>query len=87
MAPQDGVGVHLLERRAAVLDDLARDGLQPLGQRDGVLAPVRLEVADHDVDALRACSSLRLGQHLIGLADAGGVAQEDLEPTARRTPS
>ena len=60
----------------------ARDELQALGHGDGLLAAVRLEVADDDVDAL-PLQFLRLVQHAVGLADAGGVAQVDLEFAAR----
>ena len=65
--------------RAAILDDLAGNGLQTLAERDRLLAPVRLEVADHDVDAA-PLQLVGFGQHLVGLADASGVAQEHLEP-------
>ena len=51
---------------------------QPRGARDGVLAPMRLEVADHDVGAfLRGL--LRFFQHAIGLPDPGGITQENRE--------
>ena len=36
MPREDGVGVHLLEQPPAVIDRLARNGLEPLGQRDRV---------------------------------------------------
>ena len=62
--------------------DLAGYELQALGLRDRILAAVRLEVADHDVDALRP-QLLRLGQHLVSLADAGRVAQKYFEFAAR----
>ena len=42
------------------------------------LRPMGFEVADDDVDALGA-KCLRLVEHAVGLADAGGVAQVDLE--------
>ena len=75
-ASHDLVDVHLLERHAAVLDAAARHRLEPLGERRRLRPIVRLEVADHDVDAL----GLRLPaleQHAVGLADAGGRAEED----------
>ena len=81
MAREHGVGVHLFEARAAVLDDLAGNGFQILAERDRFLAAVRLEVADDDVDAA-PFQLVGFRQHLVGLADARGVAQEHLEPAA-----
>ncbi len=69
--------------RAAIIDFAPRNDLQTLRLRDRILAAVRLEITDHDVDAL-ALELLRLFQHLIGFADAGGVAQEDFQFSARR---
>ena len=54
LAPQDGVGIHLLELEPGVGNDAARYELQALGPGDGLLASVGLEVADDDVDALGA---------------------------------
>ena len=62
-----------------VLDPLAREHFKALQQRLGLGPAVGLDHADHDIGA-----GLQLGmralQHLIGLADAGGGADEDLEP-------
>ena len=44
---------------------------------------MRLEIADDDVDAL-TLQLVRFGQHLVGLADAGGIAEEHLETTPAR---
>ena len=78
-ARDDGVEVHLLERAALVLDALARHDLEPLEQGLGLLAPMGLDDADDDIVAV-----FRLGagglQHLVGLADAGRGADEDLQP-------
>ena len=52
LAPQDGLRIHLLERGAAILDRAPRHHFQAFGLGDGVLAAVRLEVADDHVDAL-----------------------------------
>ena len=79
---ENRVGVHFFEARAAVLDDLSRNGLQSFAQRDRFLPAVRLEVADDDVDAT-ALQLVGLRQHLVGLADTRGVAEEDLQPAAR----
>src|SRR5262249_44152082 len=43
---------------------------------------VRLEIRDHDVDAA-LLQLVRLRQHLVRLADAGGVAEKDLQAAAR----
>ena len=78
-ARDEGVEVHLVERAALVVDVLARQDLEALEQRLGLLAAVRLDDADDDVGPV-----LRLGpgglQHLVGLADAGSGADEDLQP-------
>ena len=66
-------------RLVLVLDPLARNDFEALQQRLGLGPPVGLDHADDDIGA-----GLQLGvralQHLIGLADAGGGADEDLEP-------
>ena len=73
------VEVHLLEDLVLVFEPLARQDFEPGQQRLGLGPPVGLDHADHDVGA-----GLQLGvralQHLVGLADAGGGADEDLEP-------
>ena len=78
MPRQDGLRIHLLKERAAILDLLPGNDLQAFGFRDRLLAAVRLEIADHDVDA-GSLQLLSLFQHLVGLADAGGIAHEDLQ--------
>ena len=60
LAGEDGVDVHLLQRRAAVLDRPARDDLEPVDLLRGPRAPVRLDVADDDVAArARSRAALR----------------------------
>ena len=54
---------------------------QPLGFR----APVRLDIADDDVDAFGLLAPRRL-EHRVGLADAGRRAEEDLQLAAARGP-
>ena len=55
---------------------------RPVEQRLGLLAPVRLDDADDDVDPSLALRARRDLQHLVGLADAGRGAEEDLQPAA-----
>ncbi len=58
-------------------DGAARNDLLPAGQRLGLGAAMRLDHADHHVDAV-APPRRPLGQHLERLADAGSGTQEDL---------
>ena len=50
---------------------------RPSQKRLGLLAAVRLDDADNHVVAV-ALARVRCLQHLVGLADAGGGADEDL---------
>ena len=77
-AGQDGVEVHLLEPAALVLDAPARDDLEALEQRLGLLPAVGFDDADDDVVAVLHAGARGL-QHLVGLADAGGGADEDAQ--------
>jgi hypothetical protein len=52
-----------------------------MDQRLGLGAAMRLDHADHDIDARRA-PRRAFGQHLIGLADAGGGAEQHLQTPA-----
>ena len=81
-ARQDGVEIHFLEHAALVVDLALRDDLEPGKLRLGLGAAVRLDHADHDIDALRLAAAGG-DQHLVGLADAGRGAEEDLELAAR----
>ena len=74
---QHGIHVHLGQRGAAIGDLPARDHLELGQQRLGLRPAVGLDVADHHVHALRL-ALVRGFQHGVGLAHAGGVAQEDL---------
>ncbi|MFK4625394.1 hypothetical protein ABIF50_008700 [Bradyrhizobium diazoefficiens] len=76
------VEVHLLDRLAAVVEPLARDDFEPPHQRLGLGAAMGLDEADHDVDAGLALGMGTL-QHLVGLADAGSRADENLQLAAR----
>ena len=76
---QDGVEVHLLQHHAAVLDLAPRHLLQVADQGGGLGPAVRLDDADDHVHAL-LLEPLPLLEHLVGLADAGGEAEVDLQP-------
>ena len=64
-----------------------RRALEPARALLGGDAPVRLEVADHEVGALLG-GQTSVAEHLVGLADAGGraevEAQESAQAAARR---
>ncbi len=79
MARDQRVEIHLLDDLILVVDPLARENFKALQQRQRLCPPVGLDHADDNIGA-----GLQLGtralQHLVGLADAGGGADEDLEP-------
>ena len=77
-AGEDGVEVHLLEPAALVLDAPARNDLETLEQRLGLLPAVGFDDADDDVVAVLLAGARRL-QHFVGLADAGSGADEDAQ--------
>ena len=72
---ENGVEVHLGERVALIGNNPARDDFEPLKKRLGLLAAMRLDNADDDIDALGLFCP-RHGQHFIGLADAGRGAEK-----------
>ena len=84
-AREGGVEVELLQLDAAVRDALARQDLEPLEQRRGLLPPVGLDQADDDVDAFVALLARR-DEHRVGLPHAGAGAEEDPELAARLLP-
>ena len=73
------VEIHLLENLVLVFEPLARQNFEALQQRFRLRPPVGLDHADHDIGA-GLQFGMRALQHLIGLADAGGGADENLEP-------
>ena len=83
---QRGVDVELAQDAVDVDGGLARQYLEALEQGLRLLAPVRLDHADDDVHALLQLGARRL-QHLVGLADAGRRADEDLEAADAPFPS
>ena len=64
-----------------MLDPPARQHLEPGEQGRGLAPAVGLDDADDHVDAVVLAAPGR-GQHLVGLADPGRGAEEDLEPAA-----
>src|SRR4029079_124152 len=72
------IEVELLDARAAIVDRAARQKLETLEPRGGLGAAVRLDEAHDDIDA-RPAALVRLDEHRVRLADAGGGAEEDLE--------
>ena len=73
------VEVHLLEHLVPVADPLARQHFEPLQQRLRLRPSMGLDDTDHDIGA-RLPPGMRALQHLVGLADAGGGADKDLQP-------
>jgi hypothetical protein len=72
------VEIHLLENLVLVIEPLARQDFEAVEQRFGLRPAVGLDHADHDIDA-GPQPGMRALQHLIGLADPGGGAQENLQ--------
>ena len=75
----DAVEVHLIEPATLVLEMLARQHFEALKEGLGFLSAMGLDYAEDDIDAVSHLGACRL-QHLIGLADAGRGADEDLQP-------
>ena len=75
----DRIEVHLLEDLIPVFQSLARNDFEPPQQPFRFRTPVGL---DHANDHIGAGFGLgvRAQQHLVSLADAGGGADENLEP-------
>ena len=82
-AQQRRVQIHLLDDHAAILDAAAGNDFQPLDQRRGLRAAVRLDEGDHHVDP-PAPQVVRLLQHPVRLADPGGETDVQLETAAPR---
>ena len=73
--------VHLLKDRVPVGNPAPRQELQTVRLLDGLLATVRLQISDHHVPPGLGLGSSLL-KHPVGLPDAGGHPQEDLEAAA-----
>ena len=75
------VDVELAQDPVDVDDGLARDDLEALDERLGLAPTVRLDEAEHHLAPFGPGRAGRI-QHGVGLADAGGRAEEDLQPAA-----
>jgi hypothetical protein len=62
-----------------MVEAAARNDFEPVEQRLGLGPAVGLDHADHDVDS-RFPPGVGALQHLVGLADPGSGADEDLQP-------
>ncbi len=76
----ESVEIHLLEPAALVVDLAAGQDVETLDEGLRFAAAVRLDHGRRDVEAL-AHPGPRRREHLEGLADAGGRAEEDLQPS------
>ena len=72
------VEVHLLQAPSPVVNRLARDDLKAVDQLLGERPPVALDEPDDDVST-PLLAAMTLGEHGVGLADAGSRAQVDAE--------
>ena len=72
----NAVEIHFLERLALVVDAPAGNDLEPRHQCFSLAPAMRLHRADNDVVAV-LFARMRLLKHFVGLADAGGGADED----------
>ena len=84
LAGEDGVHVHLFHGDAAIFLPAPGDDFQPAGELGDLRPAVRFEQADDDVDA-SALQPVTFLEHLVGLADAGAIAEIDLQPPVPRT--
>lgn len=81
-AREERVEVEVAQGRSPVRGRAPREHLQPLEHAGRMPPPVRLDDPDDDVGAARpAAGALR--EHRHGLADAGGGAEIDPQPSAR----
>ena len=80
-SPQDGVDVHLVERRVAVLECAPWDDLEVTDLLGGARAAVGLDEADDDIGASLVAAPA-LVEHGERLADAGSSAEVDAQHTA-----
>jgi hypothetical protein len=81
-AGDDGIGVHLLESAAAILDNLARNDHEISDHLGGEGAIVRLDEPDDYIGAAFVPAPAFV-QHGAGLSHAGGGAEIDAEASSR----
>ena len=81
MARERRIQIELLAHDAAVTHRQGRQPLQAFEQPLGLDATVRLDIADDHIGAGGAQAPRGL-QHGVGLADAGGGAEEDAQTPA-----
>ena len=79
-ALERGVEIEFAARDAAIANFQEWELLESLQETLGFASPVRFHIADHHIDAGRSRAA-RGFEHGIGLADAGGSAEEDLKPS------
>src|SRR5215469_2700040 len=70
--------VHVFEDRAAILVAFARYSIETFGERNRVLAGVRLEICDRYIMA-EVPEVTRLREHLVSLAYARRISEKDLK--------
>ena len=85
LARQDGVHIHLFEQRALVFDLLARNDFQVRHQFGDAFAAVGFHHADDNVFAA-AVAADGFAQHVVGLADARRVSEEEFEDASLSSP-
>ena len=83
---QDGVEVHLLEARAAVLDDAPRHDLEAGEHLRAVCGRPWVSTSATTTSVPRASAPVPLAEHGVRLAHAGGGAEVDAQPTAAHRP-
>src|SRR5262245_12420413 len=74
----DGLHVHFFKHGAFVFQLLPGNGLELRNQLGHAFTAVRFSHADHHVFAALAAAD-GFTQHVVSLADSGGIAQEELE--------
>lgn len=84
LASECRVEIELAERHSAIRHLPKRQRFEPLQQRLSFRTPVRLDVADDDLDALSLLAP-RGFEHCKRLAHSGRVPEEHLQPTTLRS--
>ena len=79
MAGEDGVHVHLFQVDAAIGNHALGNDFEIADAGLGLLAPVRLDQADDDIDALLVLMQVGVVEHVVGFAHAGRGADVDAQ--------